>query len=399
MENPINSDRAGTVKRASCRSRRLGRCRRRRGGDRVSGAGRSAPRSRRKATHCQRRRAPVGLSRKIHDHPELGFEEEQRLGLVRRGARRKRATQWSTGVCELPTAFAATAGIGAAHRRDLRRVRRPARDRPRLWPQRDRLGGGRGRPRASRRSRTTSESRSRVLGTPAEEGGGGKILMMQRGGPSTASTPPSWCTRRPIELDRMPCLAVEPLRRPLHGQGGPRFGVPGRGINAADAITVAQVAIGLLRQHSRPTTRSTASSPTAVRPRTSCPRLADGEVLRARRDPRGSRGLGAAGHEMLRGRGARDGRLARGLSSRVRGIPSSAPTRRWPRSTAQTPRRSGACSRPAPERAMSGSTDMANVSLAIPSIHPMLGIDSLPAVNHQPEFTPPRREPGGRPCA
>jgi metal-dependent amidase/aminoacylase/carboxypeptidase family protein len=34
-----------------------------------------------------------------------------------------------------------------------------------------------------------------------------------------------------------------------------------------------------------------------------------------------------------------------------------------------------------------GSTDMGNVSLVIPSIHPMIGIDSLPAVNHQPEFT------------
>jgi metal-dependent amidase/aminoacylase/carboxypeptidase family protein len=33
-----------------------------------------------------------------------------------------------------------------------------------------------------------------------------------------------------------------------------------------------------------------------------------------------------------------------------------------------------------------GSTDMGNVSLAIPSIHPAIGIDSLPAVNHQPEF-------------
>jgi hypothetical protein len=29
---------------------------------------------------------------------------------------------------------------------------------------------------------------------------------------------------------------------------------------------------------------------------------------------------------------------------------------------------------------------MGNISHAIPSIHPMLGIDSLPAVNHQPEF-------------
>jgi metal-dependent amidase/aminoacylase/carboxypeptidase family protein len=34
-----------------------------------------------------------------------------------------------------------------------------------------------------------------------------------------------------------------------------------------------------------------------------------------------------------------------------------------------------------------GSTDMGNVSLALPSIHPTIGIDALPAVNHQPEFT------------
>ncbi|HJY83936.1 MAG TPA: amidohydrolase, partial [Candidatus Binatia bacterium] len=34
-----------------------------------------------------------------------------------------------------------------------------------------------------------------------------------------------------------------------------------------------------------------------------------------------------------------------------------------------------------------GSTDMGNVSLALPAIHPAIGIDSLPAVNHQPEFT------------
>jgi hypothetical protein len=27
------------------------------------------------------------------------------------------------------------------------------------------------------------------------------------------------------------------------------------------------------------------------------------------------------------------------------------------------------------------------VSLSIPAIHPMLGLDSFPAVNHQPEFT------------
>ena len=29
---------------------------------------------------------------------------------------------------------------------------------------------------------------------------------------------------------------------------------------------------------------------------------------------------------------------------------------------------------------------MANVSLLMPTIHPSLGLESLPAVNHQPEF-------------
>lgn len=35
---------------------------------------------------------------------------------------------------------------------------------------------------------------------------------------------------------------------------------------------------------------------------------------------------------------------------------------------------------------IAGSTDMANVSLAIPTIHPMLGLGSFPVSNHQPEF-------------
>jgi metal-dependent amidase/aminoacylase/carboxypeptidase family protein len=42
---------------------------------------------------------------------------------------------------------------------------------------------------------------------------------------------------------------------------------------------------------------------------------------------------------------------------------------------------------PVNERRPGGSTDMGNVSYLMPSIHPMIGIGSLPAVNHQPEFT------------
>jgi amidohydrolase len=44
---------------------------------------------------------------------------------------------------------------------------------------------------------------------------------------------------------------------------------------------------------------------------------------------------------------------------------------------------------------LSGSTDMGNVSKVVPSIHPMIGIDSLPASNHQPEFAAHTITPAG----
>jgi metal-dependent amidase/aminoacylase/carboxypeptidase family protein len=42
-----------------------------------------------------------------------------------------------------------------------------------------------------------------------------------------------------------------------------------------------------------------------------------------------------------------------------------------------------------------GSTDMGNISLAMPSIHPMLDIDAGDAVNHQPEYATATIKPGG----
>jgi metal-dependent amidase/aminoacylase/carboxypeptidase family protein len=42
-----------------------------------------------------------------------------------------------------------------------------------------------------------------------------------------------------------------------------------------------------------------------------------------------------------------------------------------------------------------GSTDMGNVSSRVPSIHPLMSIDSLPAVNHQAEFAAHCISPAG----
>ena len=41
---------------------------------------------------------------------------------------------------------------------------------------------------------------------------------------------------------------------------------------------------------------------------------------------------------------------------------------------------------PDDEHEMTFSTDMGNVSLEMPSIHPCIGIESAGAYNHQPEF-------------
>jgi len=45
---------------------------------------------------------------------------------------------------------------------------------------------------------------------------------------------------------------------------------------------------------------------------------------------------------------------------------------------------------------MEPKTDMGNVSLALPSIHPMIGINSVPATNHLPEYATHCATPRGR---
>jgi hypothetical protein len=59
----------------------------------------------------------------------------------------------------------------------------------------------------------------------------------------------------PDESLTLPCLAVEHLTVQYRGREAHASGYPELGINAADALTVAQVGIGLLRQHLLPSHR------------------------------------------------------------------------------------------------------------------------------------------------
>jgi metal-dependent amidase/aminoacylase/carboxypeptidase family protein len=161
---------------------------------------------------------------------------------------------------------------------------------------------------------------------------------------------------------------------------------PERGINAADAFTIAQVAIGLLRQqlpssvrvHGMTTRGGEAPNPIA-------------ELTEGRWYVRAETLAELADVEARVMRCFEAGALASGAELTV--TPESKPYAEFRTDEdllACYERRATAAGRrfrSGPDSMMArASTDMGNVSQALPAIHPYIGIDSLPAVNHQPEF-------------
>ena len=223
----------------------------------------------------------------------------------------------------------------------------------------------------------------RVMGTPAEEGGGGKILLLQRGAFAGAHlammTHPG-----PLDVVEWPIIAAQQFRIRYTGKEAHASAYPELGINAADALTVAGVAIGLLRQHIRASDRvhgivtHGGEAPNIVPAHTQAEYVIRGATL--------------ADLEMMRERVMRcfqAGALATGATLDV--LPRHEPYAEMhhdPDIAAAYRRNAEALGRTfAPlDPHATASTDMGNVSQAIPSIHPGIGIDSLPAVNHQPEF-------------
>lgn len=90
-----------------------------------------------------------------------------------------------------------------------------------------------------------------LVGTPAEEAGGGKALMLQAGTFDDVAVavmvhPGS------IDIAAARSLALSEVTVHYRGKESHAAVAPYQGVNAADAVTVAQVAIGLLRQQLAP---------------------------------------------------------------------------------------------------------------------------------------------------
>jgi amidohydrolase len=226
----------------------------------------------------------------------------------------------------------------------------------------------------------------RVLGTPAEEGGGGKVLMLERGaftGVHAAMMVHPW----PTERLSATCLAVAHFDVRYTGREAHASASPWEGVNAQDALTVAQVAIGLLRQQLAPGDQvhgvvrdspgaanvipGTMSARYMVRSRT-----AEGlAALRPRVEACFEAGALASGCEL-------DYEELSPVYSHMDPDPALLGAYRANAEALGRHFEADDAGLPPPTL----STDMANVSLAVPTIHPLLGIESNGAVNHQPEF-------------
>jgi amidohydrolase len=324
----------------------------------------------------------VALSHRIHAHPELGFEEERACGWLCEllaGA----GLEVERGVGGLPTAFVARAGTGP-----LRVV---------VCAEYDALPGvghacghnviaamAAGAGLALAGVADDVGLGVTVLGTPAEEGGGGKILLLQQGAFAGAHAA-MMVHPSPYEMAEMPIIAVTQLRVAYTGKEAHASAYPQLGVNAADALVVAQTAIGLLRQHLRPADRvhgivtHGGDAPNVVPAHTTGTWMVRAATLEQLEEVRA---------KVMRCFEA--GALATGASLEVAEDHEPYAEMHHDHELAAVYRRSAeALGRRFDERPDrgAGSTDMGNVSLALPSIHPTIGIDALPAVNHQPEFT------------
>ncbi len=329
----------------------------------------------------------IALSHRIHAHPELGFEEEKSSSWLCDSLADSGFTV-EKGICDLPTAFRARAGSGPLHIA--------------ICAEYDSLPGighacGHNIIAASAVGAALAAAKVAdevgltisVIGTPAEEVGNasGKILLLERGG--FAGIHASMMVHpAPFDMVQAKIIAASMFEVHCTGKESHASAFPELGVNAADALTIAQTAIGLLRQHIRSTDRihgivtNGGAAPNVVPAHTSAKYIIRSETLDqlAELRPKVYRCFEA-------------GALATGAKISITGGDKPYAEMRHNAPMADFYRKnSEALGRSYPnmgewETRPTGSTDMGNVSLAMPSIHPMIGINSLPAVNHQPEFT------------
>ena len=241
----------------------------------------------------------------MHAHPELKFEEF-RSSAWTAGVLADAGLTVNAGICDLPTAFSCRVGNGSLHLAICAEYD--------ALPEIGHACGHNiiaatavGAGLALAPLVDDLDLQVSIIGTPAEEGGGGKVFMLERG--AFAGVDASMMVHpAPFEdltprVSAVAHFAVSYEGRPSHAAAAPQLG-----INAADAFTVAQVAIGLLRQHLRAGDQVHGFVTHGGDAANIVPAHTDGLWMVRAADDRRSRRDPSARRALLRGRCARDRR-------------------------------------------------------------------------------------------
>ncbi|WP_440312076.1 amidohydrolase [Leucobacter chromiireducens] len=224
-----------------------------------------------------------------------------------------------------------------------------------------------------------------VIGTPAEEGGGGKIVLLERGAFANLDLA-LMAHPAPVDVAEARPFAVTHWHVQYDGRAAHAAAYPERGVNANDALLIAQVALGLLRQQLPAGVRvhgvqtRGGEAPNAIPERTEARWYVRAETteqlidLEARVRACFAAGALATGAELT----------ITPESERYAEMRTDEETLDRYRANLRALGRSFDVD-PAAATMNRASTDMGNVSQIVPAIHPYIGVGG-DASNHQPAF-------------
>jgi amidohydrolase len=225
-----------------------------------------------------------------------------------------------------------------------------------------------------------------LMGTPAEESGGGKALLLEAGVFDDISAA-VMVHPGPVDIAASRSLALSDVAVDYQGHESHASVAPFLGVNAGDAVTVAQVAIGLLRQQLAPGQQVHGIVTAGGRAPNVIPGRAAVRYAMRATTKESLRDLEKRIFDCFRA-----GALATGCECRIdEGGPCYDELRPDPWLAAVFRDEMTRCGRtPVAEEVETalplGSTDMGNVTQAMPGIHPIVGVDAGGASLHQPEF-------------
>ena len=314
--------------------------------------------------------ALLELSHAIHADPELGFDEHRAAGRLT-SFLHEQGFDVEAGVAGLPTAFRASKRFG------------PGGATVAVFCEYDALPGGLGHACGHNIIATAGAGGAAaaiatagqvvVLGSPAEEGGGGKVALIEAGmlaGVDAAVMvhPAGYDAIGRTNLGRLS------LRATFTGVSSHASAAPEHGRNALDGATLLLVALGLLRQQIRSDSRLHANVVEGGQSINVIPERAVVTIFA--RSPDG---------DYLHGRlldAVRDAVHGSALASGTEAVldevaPAYDPVRPNPVLARVAAAAFGAVGRavdPALVSGNAGSTDMGNVSLVVPALHPYVQV-------------------------